>query len=202
MQKLIRAFKQVVKPSEALYDRRDPFPNGGPEFPWPEPWKNYFVAFLGSFIAIAIPSYVSFNSEINLLLISMGASAVLFYASPNVPLTQPRNVLFGNLVSAFVGLCCRLIVGALSKAPEDWFWLSASCAVSISISLMLASNNIYPPGGATALATAILPQVPSAGGGFIWLVTPVLVGTLFQLTLAIFMNNFLVSTRHYPDRWW
>ena len=195
---------RIINPGQAIYDGKDPFPNGSPYCPWPEPWQNYILAFFGSFIAIAVPAYVEFHTETNLLLTSMGASAVLFYANPNSPLTQPRNVFIGNLMSAFVGLCSRLILDSAAKVPQDWFWLSGASAVSVSILLMMITNNIYPPGGATALATAILPLMPGNGGAssFIWLVTPVLLGTMFQLSLAVIMNNVFVKTRHYPDRWW
>jgi CBS-domain-containing membrane protein len=192
-------FQRILYPSKAVYDIKDPFPNGGPPpLPWPEPWMNYLMALMGSFTAIAIPVYLTLNIGASMLLTSMGASAVLFHASPNAPLTQPRNVLLGNLLSAFIGVSCRLIVG---DNPQ-WFWCSGATAVSLSVVTMMLTRTVYPPGGATALATAILDSLPQEWSGYFWLVLPVLAGTMFQLCNALLANNFFISTRHYPDRWW
>ena len=65
------------------------------------------------------------------------------------------------------------------------------------------TNNVYPPGGATALIASTLKTLPAAGGwhGYWFVVSPVLLGTGLLMVIALLTNN-LLPTRHYPDRWW
>jgi CBS domain-containing membrane protein len=90
--------------------------------------------------------------EANIFLIgSFGASSVLIYGIINSPLAQPRNLIGGHVISAFVGvLVYKLIPGNL--------WLSSALSVSLSIVAMQITKTLHPPGGATAL----IANLPSA----------------------------------------
>ena len=82
-----------------------------------------------------------------LLIGSFAATAVLVYGAPEAPLSQPRNVIGGHGLCAFVGVC----VYKLSIAWSFGFWLSAPLSVSISIMAMHLTKTLHPPGGATAM---------------------------------------------------
>ncbi len=69
----------------------------------------------------------------------MGASAVLLFAAPHVPFSQPWNVFGGHIISAIVGVAC-------------WQWIpdytvAASASVGLAIGAMYFARCIHPPGG-------------------------------------------------------
>jgi CBS-domain-containing membrane protein len=125
------------------------------------------------------------------LVASMGASAVLLFAVPHGPLSQPWAVFGGHLVSAVIGVVCV----KLSLQPL----LASALAVALAISAMYYLRCIHPPGGATAL-TAV------AGGdavhtlGFHYILTPVLLNVCVILLVAM-VFNFPFPWRRYPAVW-
>jgi len=120
---------------------------------------------------------------------SMGASAVLLFAVPLGPLSQPWPFAGGHLISGLIGVS----VAVLIKDPV----LSAALAVSLAIFVMYVTGCLHPPGGATALTVV-------AGGdairsmGYEYLLTPVLVNVLVMLSWALLINN-LLPNRYYPN---
>ena len=68
--------------------------------------------------------------------------------------------------------------------------------VSLSIVLMQITKTLHPPGGATALI-AVTGSAELKNLGYWYVVSPVLVGTLILLIVALFFNN-ITSNRQYP----
>lgn len=66
------------------------------------------AAWSGAFVGIALLAMVvnHFPSLELLVIGSFGASAVLLYAAPGSPFSQPRNLIGGHLVSALTGVAC------------------------------------------------------------------------------------------------
>jgi len=123
---------------------------------------------------------------------SMGASAVLLFASPHGALSQPWPVIGGHLISAFVGVTCA-----------QWIaepMLAASIAVAISIGLMYGLRCLHPPGGATALF-AVLGGEPILALSYNYLFVPVLLNVVVLLIVAV-LFNFPFAWRRYPQAWW
>jgi CBS domain-containing membrane protein len=125
------------------------------------------------------------------LVASMGASAVLLFAVPHGPLSQPWAVFGGHLVSAVIGVACV----KLNAQPL----VASALAVALAISAMHYLRCIHPPGGATAL-TAV------AGGdavhtlGFHYVLTPVLLNVCVILLVAM-LFNWPFPWRRYPAVW-
>lgn len=119
---------------------------------------------------------------------SMGASAVLLFAVPHGPLSQPWALFIGHAVSAVVGVTCALLVPHML--------LAASLAVGLAIGAMHVTRSIHPPGGATALAAVI-------GGstihelGYWYVVMPTLINCVIIFAFAMVFNN-LFPWRRYP----
>lgn len=157
-------------------------------------FKENFWAFLGSFVGIGIIAYLQSrtlpHSDVVYLIGSFGASSVLVYGVIQSPLAQPRNLIGGHLVSAIAG------VTVLQLVP-DVVWLTAPLAVSSSIVLMQITKTLHPPGGATALI-AVTGSAEIKNLGYWYVVSPVLVGCLILLVVALVFNN-LTSKRHYPN---
>ena len=149
--------------------------------------------FLGGFFGIGLIGFISskyFSLNDNIFLIgSFGASAVLVYGATNSPLAQPRNLVFGHLISAFVGVTIhKLIPGEI--------WLSSAIAVSTAIVMMQITKTVHPPGGATALIANIGSEKIKALG-YIYVISPVFTGVMILLAVALIFNN-IPKNRFYP----
>jgi len=123
-----------------------------------------------------------------LIVASMGASAVLLFAVPQGPLSQPWPVIGGHLVSAIVGVsCARLIPDTL---------VAAALAVCLAIAVMHYLRCIHPPGGATALS-AVVGGASVQALGFQFVLTPVLLNVLVIFLVAV-VFNYPFAWRRYP----
>ena len=76
-------------------------------------------------------------------------------------------------------------------------YLSGALSVATAIAVMHLTKTTHPPGGATAVI----------GGervhqlGFLYVLSPVALGALIMLVVALIVNN-LTSFRRYPVFWW
>ncbi|MBD8490875.1 HPP family protein [Echinicola sp. CAU 1574] len=158
---------------------------------------DHLWTFIGGFLGIGMIAFV--QSELhhlsqleNVFLIgSFGASAVLVYGATNSPLAQPRNLILGHTVSAFVGVSVLKTIGHL-----DIFWLTCALAVSLSIIVMQILKALHPPGGATALI-AVIGTSKIKALGYLYVFSPVFTGALILLLIALLINN-IPQERHYP----
>lgn len=156
-------------------------------------FKEHFWSFTGAFIGIGLIAF--FQSKIltqfeNIFLIgSFGASSVLVYGAIQSPLAQPRNLIGGPVISAFIGV-------TIYKLFPDVIWLTAPLAVSLSIVMMQITKTLHPPGGATALI-AVAGSEKIKALGFLYVISPVLTGSLILLVVALIFNN-MTSHRKYP----
>ena len=157
-------------------------------------YKEHFWSFLGSFVGIGILAYLESihfsGSDMVYLIGSFGASSVLIYGIIQSPFSQPRNLIGGHLISAFIGV-------TVNKLVPDIVWIAAPLAVSLSIIFMQITKTLHPPGGATALI-AIIGSDKIKALGYFYVVSPVLVGTLILLLTALLFNN-MTSSRSYPS---
>lgn len=123
-----------------------------------------------------------------LMLGSMAASAVLLFAAPHSPFSQPWNLIGGHTVSAIAGWASCLFV----SDPV----LAAGAAVGTAIFLMYVLRCLHPPGAATAL-TLVLSSAQFSGMGWQWVGEIVIVNSGLMLLLALLINNVLPG-RKYP----
>ncbi|MDA9555359.1 HPP family protein [Pelobium sp.] len=156
-------------------------------------YKEHFWSFLGAFIGIGLIAYFQsylIAKEENIFLIgSFGASSVLIYGAIQSPLAQPRNLIGGHVICAFVGV-------TVYKIMPDILWLTAPTAVSLSIVLMQITKTLHPPGGATSLIAVIgAPKIKALG--YFYVISPVLTGALILFVVALIFNN-ITSQRKYP----
>jgi CBS-domain-containing membrane protein len=157
---------------------------------------SWAAAAIGIFL-IAIPSlYVDLPISTRLFLIgSFGASAALLYGAPHSDFAQPRNLIIGQLVAAFVGVTAYKAIGA-------HVGLAGAVAVATTIAILQVTHCLHPPAGATALI-AVLGPVQVHRLGYVFVLTPVLTGSVILLAVAVVVNNLSKhSERHYPTMWW
>lgn len=157
-------------------------------------YKEHFWSFLGSFVGIGILAYLEsshfYGPDAVFLIGSFGASSVLVYGIIQSPFSQPRNLIGGHLISAFIGV-------TVGKLVPDIVWLTAPLAVSLSIIFMQITKTLHPPGGATALI-AVTGSAQIKGLGYMYVISPVLSGVLILFVTALIFNN-MTSSRSYPS---
>lgn len=154
---------------------------------------------LGAFIGIYLVSTISQLIHLELLdslflVGSFGASAALIYGAPQVEFSQPRNLVGGHIISAIIGITLYKYL------PLD-ITLLAALAVSLSIVIMHLTRTMHPPGGATALIT-VISSAKIHEMGYMFAITPIGIGVLLMLIIALFINNLSNNPeRHYPKYW-
>jgi len=161
-----------------------------PRAPQPAiPARELLITFIGAIAGIGISASFAFYWDCPMLLAPFGAQAVLMYGAYKAPLAQPRNVLLGHLIGAFMGV-----------AVYDFFgtaWWSIALAVALTIILMMATYSLHPPGGATAYVAV---QTGGLGVGYAYIINPVLLGAFILLVVAIIINK--AGKRDFPASWW
>ncbi|MFN1550732.1 HPP family protein [Vibrio natriegens] len=136
------------------------------------------IAGIGAFLAIGLLSFFdSTMSDVALLMAPFGATAVLVFGVPESPLAQPKNVIFGHLITAFVGVFFTQYIGV---SP-----LTLALATGIAVSLMLVTKTTHPPAGANPLLIML------SGQGWAFLITPVLLGAVLIVLVGKSMQGLL-----------
>ena len=119
----------------------------------------------------------------------IGASAVLIFAVPASPLTQPWPVIGGNMLSALVGITVAYLV----SSPV----LASGLAVGLAILAMSLLRCLHPPGGAVAL-TAVIGTPAAMGADWMFPLIPVGINSLILAGLGVAYHR--VSNHSYPHR--
>ncbi|MDB5869066.1 MAG: hypothetical protein JWP96_1398, partial [Polaromonas sp.] len=118
----------------------------------------------------------------------LGASAVLVFAMPASPMSQPWAVVGGNTLSALAGIAGVHGMHLLGSPA-----LAAAVAVATAITVMLALRCLHPPGGATALMM-VLGGIKEPAFAFY----PVLLNSVLLVLAGMVYNN--LTRRPYPHR--
>ncbi len=153
-----------------------------------EKWVSAFGGLFGILAVTLVSQHFLSGQAAGLVVASMGATAVLLFAVPHGPLSQPWAVFGGHIISAFIGVACAKWI------PDPG--VAAAVAVSLAIGAMHYLRCIHPPGGATAL-TAVIggPQLHALG--FDYVLTPVLINAASIVLIAI-LFNYAFHWRRYP----
>lgn len=155
-----------------------------------EAFRSSFGLLVGmALLAIVLQPTAQAFSETLVMIAPFGASAVLLFALPNSPLAQPFSAVFGNMISAFVGV-------ALLHLTRDALSL-AVLAPPLAVLAMQLTRSLHPPGGAVALTVALAPDRALALG-WLYPILPVALGTLILVVIASFYGS--LTGRRYPFR--
>jgi len=123
---------------------------------------------------------------------SMGSTAVMLFAAPHGPMSQPWPLIGGHLVSALAGVACVQWLGSEHM-------MTAPLAVGLSIAAMYSLRCLHPPGGATALG-AVLGGESVHALGYLYVLSPILLNSLVILAVAVAFN-YPFAWRRYPQCW-
>ncbi|MGD9888499.1 MAG: HPP family protein [Halothiobacillaceae bacterium] len=117
---------------------------------------------------------------------SFGASCVLVFGYPDVPFSQPRNVVAGHVISSLVGLVFLTAFGS--------HWWAVALAVGTAIALMMLTRTVHPPAGSNPVIVFLI----QPAWGFLLFST--LVGALVLVAVALVYNN-ATRVAKYPKYW-
>lgn len=149
-------------------------------------YKNVALAWLGGVLAIAGIAGLGEQLSLSLILGSFGASCVLVFGFPDVPFSQPRNVIAGHFLSSLIGLLFLAVFG-----PH---WWSLALAVGTAIAAMMLTRTVHPPAG----SNPVIVFLAQPAWSFLWF--PTLSGALLLVVIALLYNN-LARPIHYPKYW-
>ena len=147
--------------------------------------KQSFIAGLFSIITIGILTLLTYKTEFGIFLIaSFGSSMVLLYGYPESPFAQPKNVFFGHLVTATVGMFFLYLI------PLPLF-IIIPLAVGFGVGLMILLDVTHPPAGGNPIIV-IMGSV-----SLDYLLSPIISGSIIILVFAIIINKFILK-KSYP----
>ncbi|AMR66856.1 HPP family protein [Aquipseudomonas alcaligenes] len=148
--------------------------------------RQIALAWLGGALAIACVASTADWLSLSLLLGSFGASCVLVFGFPDLPFSQPRNLVGGHVLSSLVGLILLHACG-----PQ---WWALALAVGTAIALMMATRTVHPPAGSNPVIIFL------AQPDWDFLLFPTLTGALLLMLVALIYNNATRAVR-YPKYW-
>ena len=157
----------------------------------PQLQKALIAGFFSAF-TIGVLTVLTYKSTLGYFLAgSFGSSMVLLFGFPESPFAQPKNVFFGHLLTALVGVIF------VNYVPLP-IYINLALAVGAGVSLMILFNVVHPPAGGTALIAA-LGSTQLQEMGFYYLV-PTAFGATSLVCLGVLINN-LHPNRAYPNYW-
>ena len=137
---------------------------------------------LGATIAIGLLAYLDFATQSGYWLMApFGATTVLVFGVPQSPLAQPRNVIFGHVLSATIGVIFATYVGI-----HPW---SLAMATGCAIMVMLATKTTHPPAGANPMLIMLL------GKSWGFIISPVLIGAVTIVLVGACVNR--MTEKHF-----
>ena len=149
--------------------------------------KQSILAGVFSIITIGILTLLTYKTELGIFLIaSFGSSMVLLYGYPESPFAQPKNVFFGHLITAIVGLII------LNFVPLPIF-ITIPIAVGFGVGLMILFNVTHPPAGGNPIIVIV------GSVSFDYLFSPVITGSIIIILSAIIINRFILK-KSYPSK--
>ena len=153
---------------------------------------------IGATVTISILAYITFESTLAgsvyglWLAASFGSSVVVVFGYPENEFAQPKNVLLGHLLCAFIGI----LFVTLFKISQDRtiFFLAIGLAVGLSVMLMMAFKITHPPAGGNTIVVIL------AQDSFQFLLFPIMVGAVTIIIGGVIYNR-LILKKNYPLKW-
>ena len=143
------------------------------------------LAGLFSTITIGALTLLTYKTEFGIFLIaSFGSSMVLLFGYPESPFAQPKNIFFGHLLTAAVGVIF------LNFVPLP-IYLLIPLAVGFGVALMMLTNVTHPPAGGNPIIVIM------GGVSLNYLVNPIIIGSLIILAFGVILNR-LILKKKYP----
>ena len=146
---------------------------------------NNAIAGIFSAITIGVLTLLTYKTDYGLFLVaSFGSTMVLLYGYPESPFAHPKNIFFGHLVTATVGVIALTFI----PLPE---YILIPIAVGLGVFFMIMLNVTHPPAGGNPIIVII------GSASYDYLINPIIFGCIIILLLAIIINKYLFQ-KNYP----
>jgi CBS-domain-containing membrane protein len=146
-------------------------------------FKAFLVGFFSS-ITIGALTVLTYKTSLGLFLVtSFGSSMVLLYGFPESPFAQPKNIFFGHLLTAFIGI---LFLNYISFP----IFINIALSVGVGIFFMIIFNVVHPPAGANPIIVII------GGASYEYLINPIIFGSLIVLFFGVVLNKFILKKKY------
>ena len=148
--------------------------------------KQSIFATIFSTLTIGVLTILTYKTEYGVFLIaSFGSTMVLLYGYPESPFAQPKNIFFGHLLTAIVG------VFFLNLIPLPLYIL-IPISVGVGVGLMILLNVTHPPAGGNPIIV-IMGSV-----SLDYIISPVITGSVIIVFFGLVLNR-LILKKKYPS---
>lgn len=145
--------------------------------------KSSIAAFF-SFLTIGALTLLTYKTEFGVFLIaSFGSTMVLLYGYPESPFAQPKNIFFGHLLTALVGVICLYIL----PFPN---YILIPIAVGLGVGFMILLNVTHPPAGGNPVIVVM------GGVSLEYLLSPIITGSIIILVFGVVLNKFILKKKY------
>tara|TARA_B100001250_G_scaffold131229_1_gene112028 strand:+ start:3319 stop:3783 length:465 start_codon:yes stop_codon:yes gene_type:complete len=143
------------------------------------------IAGLFSIITISALTFLTYKTQYGIFLIaSFGSSMVLLFGYPENKFAQPKNIFFGHLLTAVVGIIF------LNFVPLP-IYINIPLAVGFGVGLMIVLDITHPPAGGNPIIVII------GSVSLDYLINPIISGSVIILIFGVILNR-LILKKKYP----
>ena len=137
-----------------------------------------------SIITIGALTFLTYETTFGLFLVaSFGSTMVLLYGYPESPFAQPKNIFFGHLITALIGIL------VLNFLPLPLF-IIIPFAVGLGVTFMILLNVTHPPAGGNPIIVII------GSVSYDYLLNPIIFGSIIVVAFGIVINRFVLKKKY------
>ena len=135
--------------------------------------QKALIAGFFSAITIGVLTILTYKSTLGYFIAgSFGSSMVLLFGFPESPFAQPKNVFFGHLCTALVGVIF------VNFVPLP-IYMNIALGVGVGVFFMILLNIVHPPAGGNPIMVII------GSASYDYLINPIIFGCIIILLLAL-----------------